>query len=54
MHYAEIIPWTAFAAFAALALTWPRCGLSFWALPADRLFVVARVRTADGFHTAVP
>ncbi len=41
MHYAELFRWTAFAGFAALALTWPRAG--FWALPAGRLFVVARV-----------
>ncbi len=48
----ELFRWTAFAAFAALVLTWPRSG--FWALPAGRLFVVARVRTTDGFRAAVP
>ena len=53
MHYAELFRWTAYAGFAAFALTWPRAG--FWALPAGRLFVVARVRTTGGFPVvAVP
>ena len=54
MHYAEILRWTVIAALAAIVPNWPRCGVGFWALPAGRLFVVARVQqgNADRFRAA--